>query len=100
MSGKIFFGYVTGNLICSLAVGNWAVNQTSRTFVNQKVCVQQRITTSSSASLSMSPNSVSISELIVEKEQQAERHSETERKLLSVSQGILKLVSVISIIHF
>lgn len=42
----------------------------------------------------MSSNSVSISELIVEKEQQTERHSETESKLLSVSQGILKLVSL------
>lgn len=47
----------------------------------------------------MSPNSISISELSVEKEQQAERHSETERKLLSVSQGILKLVSVILASH-
>lgn len=46
----------------------------------------------------MSPNSASISELSVEKEQQAERHSETEIKLLSVSQGILKLVSLLSII--
>lgn len=48
----------------------------------------------------MFSNSVSISELIVEKEQQAERHSETESKLLSVSQGILKLVSVVYIITF
>lgn len=32
-------------------------------------------------------------------ERQVEAHSETERKLLSVGQGILNLVSVIYIIH-
>ena len=47
----------------------------------------------------ISPNSVRISELSVEMERQVEAHSETERKLLSVGQGILNLVSVIYIIH-
>lgn len=61
--------------------------------MSTKKCVF-RIATSSSVSLSSSPNAISISELSVEKVQQEERHNETERKLLSVSQGILKLVSI------
>lgn len=42
----------------------------------------------------MSPNAVRISELCGENERQAERHRGTERELQSVSQGILKLVSL------